>query len=295
MLTTTLIYAGVVPFVVAAMVAIVMRLMQVSPAATWAWGTASGIIVGQIATKRQLGFTAAIRHFCAPREAVDWLPIVVLLALGVSLLIIGSHGRRRRFSLLLAALLIIAVPLRLLGGNIRLDEVWNAFDKLVYATLLAGALAIVWTALASQPSGGRYTARLPLILTVALACAVVITLSGVFVYGQLCGVVAASIAGTALAAVLIKSRGTDTAEPAGIFSGIDGAAGVIAVGLGGLILLAHFFAELSAVNALLLLAALAATGGPLPLGSLRQPGWRQLSARTACCLVPLAVAISRVV
>lgn len=295
MLTTTLIYAGVVPFTAALIVTLTVRWMGVSAPATWAWGTAFGTIAGQVALKRQLGVAGAVRLFTDPHEAVDWLPLIILIALGSSLLFVGASGGRRRFALLIAALVTIAVPLRLLGGNIRLDEVWNAFDKFVYAALLAGTLAIIWTSLGSASYGGLNAARLMLVMIVAIATAVVLTLSGVFIYGQLCGVVAASLAGTAVAFAGTRSSDPISRAGSGVWDGIYGAAGVITFSLGSLILLGRFFAELSTSNAILLLLALAAAGSPLPFAAFRQPGWRQLFARSVLCCVPLAVAISRVV
>jgi len=144
MLTTTLIYAGLIPFAAALIVALMVRWLGVSAPATWAWGTALGFITGQVALERQLGVVGAVRLFAHPHEAKDWLPLIVLIALGSSLLLIGASGGRRRFALLIAALVTIAVPLRLLGGNTRLDDVWNVFDKFVYAALLAGTLATIW-------------------------------------------------------------------------------------------------------------------------------------------------------
>jgi len=134
-----------------------------------------------------------------------------------------------------------------------------------------------------------------LVMIVAIASAVVLTLSGVLVYGQLCGVIAASLAGTAVAFVVAKLGEPSSQEGSSALDGIYGAAGVVTFSLGSLILLGRFFAELSTTNAILLLLALAAAGSPLPFAAFRQPGWRQLFARTVLCCVPLAVAISRVV
>jgi hypothetical protein len=75
-------------------------------------------------------------------------------------------------------------------------------------------------------------------------------------------------------------------------NGLTGAAGIITFSLGSLILLGHFFAELSVANAVLLFAALAAAGTPLPAALCRRPAWQQLAVRTVACLLPLAIAIA---
>jgi hypothetical protein len=61
--------------------------------------------------------------------------------------------------------------------------------------------------------------------------------------------------------------------------------------LGGLVLLGYFYAELTAASATLLLAALVAAGGRLPVAWPRGP-LAQIAFRATLCVVPLAVALA---
>ena len=188
----------------------------------------------------------------------------------------------------------------MLSGNVRLAGQWTALEKFAYLALLAATLGLTWLLLASGGKGRQSSARPFLLVIVTAATAVVLTLSGVFVYGQMCGALAAALAGTALARLLGATRSARAASVplalpvrTGFHSnGLTGAAGVITFSLGSLILLGHFFAELSALNALLLAVSLSAAGGPLPSAFLRRPAWQQLALRTAACLLPLALAIA---
>jgi hypothetical protein len=60
--------------------------------------------------------------------------------------------------------------------------------------------------------------------------------------------------------------------------------------LGGLLIVAHFYAALTATNAALLAASLVAAGGRLPAMLATGPAWRQAVIRAAFCLTPLAIA-----
>ena len=291
MLTTTFLYAGLLPLATAAILALLARQFRLSPPATWACGTAGGFLAGLVGLKSQAGLAAAARSLIQPHEAADWLPIIVLLALGVSALLFVAPPARRRWTLALAAALTIAVPLRLLSGNVRLAGPWSAFDKFAYLALLATTLGFVWLLLASGGDEQQSPARLVFLVIVAAATAAVLTLSGALVYGQSCGALAAALTGTALVSFL-GATGSASAGPRFAIPGLTGAAGIITFSLGGLILLGHFFAELSVANAVLLFVSLAAAGTPLPVALHRRPAWQQLSVRTVACLLPLALAIA---
>jgi hypothetical protein len=72
---------------------------------------------------------------------------------------------------------------------------------------------------------------------------------------------------------------------------LPGAAGITACLLIGLLILGHFYAELSATNAALLVAALVAASTPVPKSLAHHPAWLRIGTRTLLCLTPLAVAI----
>ena len=73
------------------------------------------------------------------------------------------------------------------------------------------------------------------------------------------------------------------------------ASGIITFTLGSLIILGHFYAELSTTNTALLFLSLAATAAPLPALLRSGPAWQQNTARIMICLLPLGIAVVSVV
>ena len=109
-------------------------------------------------------------------------------------------------------------------------------------------------------------------------------MSGSITYGQLMGVLVATLTGCALAAWLLK-----------LGRGPDAAAGPIVIAFGGVLVLAHFFAELKLLYAVLLLVGFAVGSGlvlsrqevehagavrGLPGGDWQSPwAWREWTSR----------------
>lgn len=293
----TFLCAGVVPFAVALVATTVAAKLGAVPRVYWLLGTASGFISGYVALKNQTGVASAIASITRPQAAADWLPFIVLLALGVSLLLAQTSHRWVGFAL--AMLLVLAAPLRLLCTNARLTSEWTAPQKFVCLGVLASAFAAIWIVLARNQNVQTARTRLFLILVDATGIAAALTISGVLVYGQACGALAASLAGTALASALVQwlyrdsaADGAEAGRATASNSGLPAAAGIIAFSLGSLIVLGHFFADLSATTALLLFVSLAAAGGPLFDGLLQSAVWQNAVIRTLACLVPLAVAVT---
>lgn len=324
MLQSTFIYAGLLPLITSAATMFALRWLQVSPRAAWAWSVAGGFIVGVVGLKvAELKsdeiFVAALRSFAMPQEAAQWLPVLVLLALGASLVLdstrladrptLPSFPRRResmrrsQLAVALAAFFTIAATLRLLGGHAGFTyNHWSTLGKLGRLALYASALGLLWTLLASKgDSAQKSPERQPLLVLVAVGTAVVLTLSGVFVYGEYCGAIAASITGAALACTGFGATGYASAPtdwPTESFeasNSVSGAAGVLTFSLGGLIILGYFFASLSATNMALLFISLAAAGAAFPSVLSNRPAWQRLATRLVLCLVPLAIAIVSVV
>jgi hypothetical protein len=100
----------------------------------------------------------------------------------------------------------------------------------------------------------------------------------VFVYGELCGVLVAAIAGTYLVC------GDHN---------LEGAAGVITFSLGTLIVLSYFYAQLNMLNAALLLLATCVGAGRLPTFVTSRSARQQIAIRTALTLLPLAAVLVR--
>jgi hypothetical protein len=297
MFLNTFLSAGIVPFVIAAIIAFVSAQMRVAPRVYWPLSTALGFIAGYVALKSQSGIAAAISSITHPHDSADWLPLIVLLAAGVSLLF--AQPAYRWIAMALSALLVLAVPLRLLSGNVRLNGEWSAIQKIMYLSLLASMLGVVWILLAYNRSAQPALARLSLVLINAVGTAVALTISGVLVYGQACGALAAALAGTALASMVTHWRTrpalakiTATYPANCPNAGFPDAAGIITFSLGSLIILGHFRADLSAISVLLLFVSLVAAGAPLFDGVLRSPVWQQVVFRSIACLIPLAIAVT---
>jgi hypothetical protein len=289
-LANELIFAGLIPLAVAAAVALGLRLLRARPAAVWASGVAAGFVAGMFSITSRSGFGWGVQSVFSPREASHWLSHAALLAAGVSILTAYLPRHRRVWAVALAGLLALAVPVRLLAGPMA--QRWSILEKFSHLALWAAALALVWMLLATarnddtrdpisgsrlSPSGSRLSTLISqlLLILVALAAAVVITLSGSFSLGRFCGALAAALAGTAI----VSPRG------------LGGAAGVVSCSLGGIILLGVFYAQLSAMNAATLMAALIAAAARMPDFAGTQPTWLQVALRAAACIGLLAIAL----
>jgi hypothetical protein len=288
MLTSLLIYAGIVPLVAAACAALVCRAIGASNRGAWAASVTAGVLAGQVGWKSQAGIGLALRAFARPAEAADWLPIIFLLALGLTLLFFVATPRYRRLLIVLAAAFCVSVPLRLVSGNVQFQE-WSAAGKIIQLALLAAAYGLVWVVLVKKGEEQTFGGRVVATAIVAVVAAVVLTQSGVLVYGLACGSVAAAIGGAALVDVLLADNTLERKRFA--FRGYTGAAGPITFSLGSLIVLGLFFANLTTLNAMLLLAAMVAAGGPLPGAFVTRPLWFQLAIRALFCSIPLVVAV----
>jgi hypothetical protein len=200
-------------------------------------------------------------------------------------------------------LVTVAVPLRLVASNAKLAAAWSAPQKLGCVVLLAAIFGFVWIMLARPRDEDEPLVRLVLLVSVALGSAVVIMLSGTLIGGQLCAVLASALIGTAVGQWVIAASAIAVGGPRRpisigatqlpSFAGLGGVAAVVTVALGGLIVLAMFYAELSPVDAALLFLSLIAAGGPRPGQASSAPGWFQASIRVALAACPLAIAIVR--
>src|SRR5690349_12323812 len=96
MLTNALLYAGLLPLAVSAAIAFVMRWFRFSPSIAWAVATAGGFLTAQFTLRSQLGLGASLYTFIDTHEALDWLPHIVLLALGVGIVMHLAPTQRPR-------------------------------------------------------------------------------------------------------------------------------------------------------------------------------------------------------
>jgi hypothetical protein len=283
MLTNAILYAALLPLVVSAAIAFIMRRMRSPLPTIWPVAITGGFLAAQFVLRGQAGFFESLHTFLEPHEAVDWLPHIVLLALGVSILMYLAPAQRPRL-IALAAALCVAAPVRLLSGN--LAQHWSILGKVAVLVSLAAIFGLVWVLLALDDNERPAILRLPLLILVAVCTAIVVTQSGAFVYGLSSAAFGAAITGAAL---VFAFRGAASS------SGAAAAAGIITFTLGSLVVLGHFYAELSTTNAALLLLSLAATAIPLPAMLRTGPAWQRNTARILFCLLPLAIAVVAVV
>lgn len=249
----------------------------------WPVAITGGFLAAQFALRGQSGIVESLRTFLGPHEAIDWLPHILLLALGVSIVMYLAPAQRPRL-IALAVALCLAAPLRLLSGN--LAQHWSNPGKVAVLVSLAAVFGVVWLLLASNDNEQPAILRVPLLILVTVGAAIVVTQSGAFVYGLSSAALGAAIAGTAL---VFGFRGIASS------SGAAATAGVITFALGSLIILGRFYAELGTINAALLILSLVATGVPLPAMLSSGPAWQRNVARAVGCLIPLSFAVLGVV
>lgn len=291
-----LLWVGIIPCGVAALVMFFASRVGLPARAAWAKSVVVGYVIGQVGLASRVGWRAGASSLFQPREAGDWLPWLVMAAAGITVLAAYSPRNWQRWIVALAATVAAAAPARLLAGSVYVTARWSLVEKLCVIVAWAAALALTWVLLAAGRINGQPRIRGGLLVVVAIAMAAVLTLTGSFTYGELCGVMAAAIMGAigSASALVAISKGSPTVSPPELLllaDGLSGAAGAIAMTLGGLVLLGYFYAELSAASAALLIAALVAAGGRLPIAWPHGP-IQQTLVRTALCLIPLAVAIA---
>ncbi|HEY4233554.1 MAG TPA: hypothetical protein VGM76_09010 [Lacipirellulaceae bacterium] len=284
----------ILPCGIAALVMLVCKWLNLPARAAWAKSVGSGYVVGQVGlAMRAAGWQAGIGSLTAPREAGDWLPWLVMAAAGITVLAAYAPRNWQRWIVSLAAVIAVAAPARLLAGSVYVTSRWSALEKLGVIMVWSAAFAMVWTLLAAGRANGQPRVRGGLLIMFAVGLAIALAIAGSFTYGELCGVAAAAIAGAVVARVPLSRvlKHDSPADADGDDLGLSGAAGAIAMALGGLILLDYFYAELSGVSAALLVVALVAAGGRLPVAWPRGPTG-QIACRAMLCVVPLAIALA---
>src|SRR6478735_9930932 len=176
----TLLYAALLPLIASAAIAFVMRRMRSPVQIVWPVAITGGFLAGQFALRGQSGLSESLQTFFGPHEAVDWLPHIVLLALGVSIVMYLAPAQRPRL-IVLAVALCLAAPLRLLSGN--LAQHWSIPGKVAVLASLAALLGIIWLLLASNDNEQPAILRVPLLILVSVGTAIIVTQSGVLIYG----------------------------------------------------------------------------------------------------------------
>lgn len=286
-----IVWGGFLPAAIAAAVFASVWWLTGRPASSWRTGLVAGYVAGHWALAAQnVGWLAAILKSYHPTEARDWLPLIVVLSvLPDTTAYVGKWGAAVGWVMRVA--LCAAIPWRFLYGSKYIplmvlpdfgfeSDDWSTGERYAWLGGTAALLMAVWLLLRyAQPQGTTHT-RTALAVLVALAGAVTMALSASITYGQLFGIVTAAVAGGGLASALLKTERSP-----------DAGAGPLAVLVCSVVLLGYFYAELTGLNAVLLLVALVVATGWMPLPA-AWPAVRQSLLRGAVCMALLIVCVS---
>jgi hypothetical protein len=273
------VWIGIIPGVLAALAMAICGRWSARPTVAWTVSVACGLVAGMIAQNVRVGWTTALEKFAHPRVAIDWLPWLVLVAAAIQLLSASVPRTARRWLLLVACVFAVTVPVRLLALSVYVTDRWSRGEKFAVAAAWAALLAIEWGTLALGRLNRQDLLRCGLLVVVGLGTSLTLAASGAITLGELGGVATATLLGTAGAALAFGRLAAGPSE----------AAGPLAVMLGGLILIGHFYAQLSLANVALLSVSLATAAGWLPDGWLLSATWRA-ALRAVLAMVPVAIA-----
>ena len=218
-----------------------------------------------------------------PRDAQTWLVYLGAISVLIAILATVLAPKKRWSWFVLAPLsiiLILATVWLLARSQIPLFG-WKRF--LLRAAVIAAGMIVWWVlmeALAARPKG--VAAALPLILTItASVAALTIVNAHSMLLGQLAGSIAAALGAITLLGVWFKK-----------LSLARGGVLTLTIVLLGVILAAHFFADLSRLDLILLgVAPLAAWAGELPWKGKRTRFAVRVIAVLVVLLIPLVPAL----
>lgn len=262
---------------------------RVSRRASIAWpvGVIVGYLSGTIALEAgSVGMAAALQKLGSPHGAHEWTWMLAIVA-AIPAIVASLLGERRGWRWLLIVPLAVGVPLWLLWGSKYLPsaedratgfmtEAWGVGEAVLIIGIVAGAMLLAWRLWeASEPSDQPRTREF--LVAVVLSCsAAVAGMSGSFVYAQVIGVLAASVGGCFLAALVCRAQ-----------AGPEYAAGPIVLLAGSLLMLAAFISKVELLHAVGLWIAIVVASTRLPRTRLSDRG--RIALRCGVCLVPLAL------
>lgn len=250
---------GVLPGLVAAAALAGVWKFTKNAASGWRTAVVVSFLIGMWALDAQgAGVVTAISKSMRVTEARDFLALMVILAvIPDAVAAVGYRGAVVGWVLRLG--LCVFVPWRLLWGSRFLPKVapppnfdtgaWEPLEAVLWIGGWAGALLATWAVVRAESTESPHL-RSALATLAVFAASATVAMSGSLTYGQVAGVLVATVAGCALVTWLLK-----------VGRGPDAAAGPIVIAFGGVVVLAHFFAELTLLHAVLLLAGLAIGGG----------------------------------
>jgi hypothetical protein len=250
---------GILPGILAVMTLSLVWKFTHNAASSWRTAAVVSFLAGIWALDAQgVGITSAIAKAVRITQAKDFLPLMVILAVVPdAVAAIGKRGALLAWALRLA--LCMFVPWRLLSGTKYLPKIapppefntgaWSTTEAILWIGGVALAMLATWTLVRGESTEWPRL-RSVLALLAAFAASTTVALSGSITYGQLMGVLVATLTGCALAAWIFK-----------LARGPDAAAGPIVIAFSSVLVLAHFFAELKLFYAVLLLVGFAVGAG----------------------------------
>jgi len=281
-----IIIVALVPCGVAAATMFVCRRLGLVPHTAWVTSVGAALVIGQMALTAPAGATSAIGRLFQPHEAIDWLPWLVLLAVGIS--IVSEYVPHLTGWRPIALVLIFsaAATARLLAGSVHVTSRFSSLEKFGVLVLWSSVFTLLWRLFDAGRASGQPLLRGGLLIITTLGLAAAVALPSTFVYGGIYLVIAGTIAGALLGCIAMRSA-------ADFLSALDpsGAAAPLATILGGILLLCRYYGGLSLLDTLLAAVALAAAVGPMPK-SWPTPPLARAALRTASCLIPLAIAVA---
>ncbi len=279
-----ILWGGLLPGILAVMSLVIVWKLTTNAASSWRTAAVLSFIAGMWALDSQgVGIVAAVSKSVRITEAKDFLPLMVILAVFPDA--VATLGKQSTIvAWVLRIGLCVFLPWRLLWGTKYLPKIapppnfdtgaWSTPEAACWIGSVAVVLLATWAILRAE-STEMPRLRASLAAIVALAASATVALSGSLTYGQLLGILTATLTGCALAAWYFKlSRGPDAA------------AGPLVIALGGVLVLAHFFAELKLLYAAILLMGFAVGAGWFFPGK----KW-STPLRCAICLVAIGVAV----
>lgn len=256
---TDILLGGVLPGVIAVTALAGVWKLTANAASSWRTATVASFLVGMWALDAQgVGVISAIAKSMRITEARDFLPLMVILAVIPDAVAASGKGGAI-LGWIMRAGLCLFVPWRLLWGTRYLPKVapppnfntgaWTPVEAVLWIGGAAATLLAVWSLVRAENTEVPRL-RSVLAVLVTLAASATVALSGSITLGQLMGVLVATLTGCAFAAWLLK-----------LGRGPDATTGPIVIAFGGVLVLAHFFAELKLFYAALLLLGLAVGAG----------------------------------
>ena len=281
---------GVAPMFLAIAAFSLAWLLSRRSGVAWPTGVLAGYLGGTIAVDAgSVGFAAAIKQLASPHDAHQWAWMIAVVAV-IPAIVAAFLGERRQWRWLLSVPLAAAAPLWLMWGGKYLpspeirasgfaNDAWGVGEALAVIAVVASAMLLAWRLWeANDPADQPWTRGL--LAAIVLSCtAAVAGLSGSFVYAQAIGVLAASVGGCFVAALLWRVK-----------AGPEAAAGPIIVLAGSLLLLATHYSKLDLLHAAGLWTAITFASTYLP----NRVGFNEharVALRCGLCLIPLALVL----